>query len=71
MTDREQYPPGPASGAQFRWFWSAHVDALERHLDFMDQDGMDHDAIDHEQYGLSRPAKRNAKERTARPKPRR
>ena len=23
--------------AQFRWFWSAHVDALERHLDRMDQ----------------------------------
>ena len=21
----------------FRWFWSAHVDALERHLDRMDQ----------------------------------
>jgi hypothetical protein len=37
MTDREQYAPGPASGAQFRRFWSAHVDALERHLDRMDQ----------------------------------
>ena len=24
--------------AQFRRFWSAHVDALERHLDRMDQD---------------------------------
>jgi DNA-binding transcriptional ArsR family regulator len=23
--------------AQFRWFWTAHVDALERHLDRMDQ----------------------------------
>jgi hypothetical protein len=23
--------------AQFRRFWSAHVDALERHLDRMDQ----------------------------------
>ncbi len=23
--------------APFRQFWSAHVDALERHLDFMDQ----------------------------------
>ena len=32
MTDREQYAPGPADGAQFRRFWSAHVDALERHL---------------------------------------
>jgi|SRR5579871_6444501 len=25
--------------AQFRRFWSAHIDALERHLDRMDQDG--------------------------------
>jgi len=32
MTDRVQYTPGPASGAQFCQFWSAHVDALERHL---------------------------------------
>jgi DNA-binding transcriptional ArsR family regulator len=24
--------------AQFRRFWSAHIDALERHLDRMDQD---------------------------------
>ena len=27
--------------AQFRRFWSDHVDALERHLDRMDQDRMD------------------------------
>jgi DNA-binding transcriptional ArsR family regulator len=27
--------------AQFRRFWSAHVDALERHLDRMDNDRMD------------------------------
>jgi hypothetical protein len=32
MTDRNQYTPGPASGTQFCRFWSAHVDALERHL---------------------------------------
>ena len=32
MTDREQYAPYPASAAQFCRFWSAHVDALERHL---------------------------------------
>jgi hypothetical protein len=32
MTDRKQYAPSPASGAQFCRFWSAHVDALERHL---------------------------------------
>jgi hypothetical protein len=31
MTDREQYAPGPAGSG------SAHVDALERHLDRMDQ----------------------------------
>ena len=34
--------PGPfqemdAWLAQFRWFWSTHVDALERHLDRMDR----------------------------------
>jgi DNA-binding transcriptional ArsR family regulator len=27
--------------AQFRRFWSAHIDALERHLDRMDKDPMD------------------------------
>jgi DNA-binding transcriptional ArsR family regulator len=41
--------------AQFRRFWSAHVDALERHLDRMDQ---------------SVPTKRKTKEKTTRPKPR-
>jgi DNA-binding transcriptional ArsR family regulator len=41
--------------AQFRRFWSTHVDALERHLDRMNQ---------------STPTKRKAKEKTARPKPR-
>ena len=34
--------------AQFRRFWSAHIDALERHLDRMDLDRMDHDRIDHD-----------------------
>ena len=29
--------------AQFRRFWSAHVDALERHLDRMNLDRMDRD----------------------------
>ena len=42
--------------AQFRRFWSVHVDALERHLDRMDQ---------------STPTKRKTKEKTTRPKPRR
>jgi DNA-binding transcriptional ArsR family regulator len=41
--------------AQFRRFWSAHVDALERHLDRMDQ---------------SAPTKRKTKERATGRKPR-
>jgi DNA-binding transcriptional ArsR family regulator len=39
----------------FRRLWSAHVDALERHLDRMEQ---------------STPTKRKTKEKTTRPKPR-
>src|SRR5580658_10718167 len=31
--------------AQFRRFWSAHVDALERHLDRMDHDRMNQDRV--------------------------
>jgi DNA-binding transcriptional ArsR family regulator len=51
--------------AQFRRFWSAHIDALERHLDRMDPDRMDHDQ--------ATPAKRKTqtKEKATRPKPRR
>jgi len=66
MTDREQYAPGPASGAQFRRFWSAHVDALERHLDRMNLDLMDPDRMD------QTPTKRKTKttKNTTRPKPR-
>jgi len=41
--------------AQFRRFWSTHVDALERHLDRMDQ---------------STRMKGKTKDKTARPKPR-
>ncbi len=41
--------------APFRRFWSTHLDALERHLDRMDQ---------------SIPTKRKAKEKSTRPKPR-
>ena len=41
--------------AQFRRFWSAHVDALERHLDRMDQ---------------KTPAKGKIKDKTTRPRPR-
>jgi DNA-binding transcriptional ArsR family regulator len=51
--------------AQFRRFWSAHVDALERHLDRMDHDRTDHDRMDQ-----STPTKRKTKEKTMRPKPR-
>jgi hypothetical protein len=32
VTHRVQYTPGPASAVQFSQFWSARVDALERHL---------------------------------------
>jgi DNA-binding transcriptional ArsR family regulator len=56
--------------SQFRRFWSAHVDALERHLDRMDHDRMDHDRMDHDRMGQSTPTKRKTKEKTARPKPR-
>jgi DNA-binding transcriptional ArsR family regulator len=43
--------------AQFRRFWSAHVDALERHLDRMDKDE-------------STSTKKKTKDKTKRPKPR-
>ena len=46
--------------ARFRRFWSAHVDALERHLDRMDQRAP----------GSATPAKKKTKEKTTRPKPR-
>jgi DNA-binding transcriptional ArsR family regulator len=46
--------------AQFRRFWSAHLDALERHLDRMDQ----------RPHGSAKPTKRKTKEKTPRPKPR-
>jgi len=46
--------------AQFRRFWSAHLDALERHLDRTDHDRMDQKT----------PTKRKTKEKRTRPKPR-
>jgi len=46
--------------AQFRRFWSAHIDALERHLDRMDC----------QQDGSSTRTKRKPKEKPTRPKPR-
>jgi DNA-binding transcriptional ArsR family regulator len=48
--------------AQFRRFWSAHVDALERHLDRMEQSTSTKSE--------TTPTKRKKKERTTRPKPR-
>ncbi len=53
--------------AQFRRFWSAHVDALERHLDRMDKDRMNKDLL--EQHPTT-PPKRKTTNKTARPKPR-
>ncbi len=32
MTNLAHYAPGPASAVDFCRFWSAHVDALDRHL---------------------------------------
>jgi DNA-binding transcriptional ArsR family regulator len=46
--------------ARFRRFWTAHIDALERHLDRMDHARMDQKT----------PTKRKTKEKTTRPKPR-
>ena len=43
--------------AQFRRFWAAHVDALERHLERMDRDH-------------STPTKTKTNKKTTRPKPR-
>jgi DNA-binding transcriptional ArsR family regulator len=51
--------------ARFRRFWSAHLDALERHLDRVDHDRMGQTRPDQ-----SRPTKRKTKEKTTRPKPR-
>ena len=48
--------------AQFRRFWSAHVDALERHLDRMDR--MDRLGKDQ-----ATPTKKKTKQKTSRPKP--
>jgi DNA-binding transcriptional ArsR family regulator len=46
--------------AQFRRFWSTHVDALERYLDRMGQS----------REGQLTPTKRNQKQKPARPQPR-
>jgi DNA-binding transcriptional ArsR family regulator len=67
--------PGPfqevdAWLAQFRRFWSAHLDALERHLDRMDHDRMDHDRRHQRPQASSTRTKRKPEEKTTRPKPR-
>jgi DNA-binding transcriptional ArsR family regulator len=51
--------------AQFRRFWSAHIDALERHLD-----RMDHDRMGPSTPAKSAPTKGKTKHRMPRPKPR-
>jgi DNA-binding transcriptional ArsR family regulator len=60
--------PGPLQEidtwlAQFRRFWSAHVDALERYLDRMDQDRMNQDRMDRQQHRPSTPVKTKTKKR--------
>jgi DNA-binding transcriptional ArsR family regulator len=47
--------------AQFRRFWAPHLDALERHLDRMEESSKKHQAT----------AMKKKKEKTPRPKPRR
>jgi DNA-binding transcriptional ArsR family regulator len=39
---------------EYRRFWSAHVDALERHLDRMDQDQMDQDRMNQDRMNPDR-----------------
>jgi DNA-binding transcriptional ArsR family regulator len=51
--------------AQFRRFWSVHIDALERHLDRMDNDRMDPSTP-----VKSNPSKKKTSKKTTRPKPR-
>jgi DNA-binding transcriptional ArsR family regulator len=51
--------------AQFRRFWSVHIDALERHLDRMDRRQIDRQQED------SSKLKKRKKENTTRPDPQR
>jgi DNA-binding transcriptional ArsR family regulator len=53
--------------AQFRRFWSAHIDALERHLNRMDQD---QDRVNQPPRGSAPPKKKETSRKTTRPKPR-
>jgi DNA-binding transcriptional ArsR family regulator len=56
--------------AQFRRFWSAHVDALERHLDRMNQDRLDQVSMHHDRIDRSTPTKSKTKTWATPPKPR-
>jgi DNA-binding transcriptional ArsR family regulator len=56
--------------AQFRRFWSAHVDALERHLDRVEHDRMDLDRVIQSTPAKSAPTKTKTKEKATRLKPR-
>jgi DNA-binding transcriptional ArsR family regulator len=58
--------------AQFRRFWSAHIDALERHLNRMDQD---QDRMNQPPHGpatpkKNAPTKKKTSKNPTRPKPR-
>ncbi len=55
--------------AQFRRFWSAHVDALERHLDRMDRDRMEQERMGQPPHGSATPKKSKTKQKPTRPKP--
>ncbi|HEY7403895.1 MAG TPA: metalloregulator ArsR/SmtB family transcription factor [Candidatus Angelobacter sp.] len=50
--------------SQFRRFWSAHVDALERHLDRMDPDRLNKDRMDPD--GMKKDPSTPIKKKTAR-----
>ena len=52
--------------AQFRRFWSAHVDALERHLDSTDKARMDQDRRDQDRIDPSTPKKSTSSKKKAR-----
>jgi DNA-binding transcriptional ArsR family regulator len=56
--------------AQFRRFWSAHVDALERYLDRLNQDPMNQDPMNPQQNESSTPTKKKTSKKTMRPKTR-
>ena len=56
--------------AQFRRFWSAHLDALERHLDRMDKGRMDKGRMDNARMDQKTSTKKKESKKTTRPKPR-